>query len=213
MTHALRLTTSILGENSVSTGLLDTLETELRDQGEDLTVTHRDFSAEPIPHFDGDWLAAIMTPQAERSAEQQRKADFSDRLIDELRSADMLLIGLPMYNFTVPSMLKAWNDHVARAGTTFEYTESGPKGLLADKPVFLVSSMGGVHEIGETDFLRPYMKQFLGLLGISDIRFISARGLNLGEEARAEAIANAEAEIKAAVGAYQQAKLAREEAA
>ena len=90
---------------------------------------------------------------------------------------------------------------------------TGPKGLLADKPVFLVSSMGGVHEIGETDFLRPYMKQFLGLLGISDIRFISARGLNLGEEARAEAIANAEAEIKAAVGAYQQAKLAREEAA
>lgn len=213
MTHVLRLTTSILGEHSVSTRLLDTLEAELRAQSGELRITHRDFGAEPIPHFDARWLAALTTPKAERTAAQQQKVAFSDRLIAELRTADVLLIGLPMYNFTVPSMLKAWNDHVARAGSTFEYTESGPRGLLANKPVFLVSSMGGVHEAGATDYLRPYMKQFLGLLGITDIRFITASGVNLGEEPRAAAIASAEAEIKRAVSAYRQAKLTREEAA
>lgn len=213
MTHALRLTTSILGENSVSTHLLDKLETQLRAQGDDLTVTHRDFSVEPIPHFDSDWLGAVMTPESERTDEQQRKADFSDRLISELRDADMLMIGLPMYNFTVPSMLKAWNDHVARAGNTFEYTAAGPQGLLADKPVFLVSAMGGIHKEGESDFLRPYMKQFLGLLGITDIRFITASGLNLGEEPRATAIAAAEAEINNAVSSYRKATQTEERAA
>jgi len=140
-------------------------------------------------------------------------SDLSDRLISELREADMLLIGLPMYNFTVPSMLKAWNDHVARAGDTFEYTDTGPKGLLADKPVFLVSSMGGIHKEGESDFLRPYMKQFLGLLGISDIRFITASGLNMGEEPRAKAIAGAEAEIRKAVSEYRSQTEAEERAA
>ncbi|MFN3164337.1 MAG: FMN-dependent NADH-azoreductase [Pseudohongiellaceae bacterium] len=213
MTHALRLTTSILGENSVSTHLLDKLETQLRAQGDDLTVTHRDFSVEPIPHFDSDWLGAVMTPESERTDEQQRKADFSDRLISELRDADVLMIGLPMYNFTVPSMLKAWNDHVARAGNTFEYTAAGPQGLLADKPVFLVSAMGGIHKEGESDFLRPYMKQFLGLLGITDIRFITASGLNLGEEPRATAIAAAEAEINNAVSSYRKATQTEERAA
>lgn len=213
MTHALRLTTSILGENSVSTHLLDKLETQLRAQGDDLTVTHRDFSVEPIPHFDSDWLGAVLTPESERTDEQQRKADFSDRLISELRDADMLMIGLPMYNFTVPSMLKAWNDHVARAGNTFEYTAAGPQGLLADKPVFLVSAMGGIHKEGESDFLRPYMKQFLGLLGITDIRFITASGLNLGEEPRATAIAAAEAEINNAVSSYRKATQTEERAA
>lgn len=213
MTHALRLTTSILGENSVSTHLLDKLETQLRAQGDDLTVTHRDFSVEPIPHFDSDWLGAVLTPESERTDEQQRKADFSDRLISELRDADVLMIGLPMYNFTVPSMLKAWNDHVARAGNTFEYTAAGPQGLLADKPVFLVSAMGGIHKEGESDFLRPYMKQFLGLLGITDIRFITASGLNLGEEPRATAIAAAEAEINNAVSSYRKATQTEERAA
>ncbi|GAB5499753.1 MAG: FMN-dependent NADH-azoreductase [Pseudohongiellaceae bacterium] len=213
MTHALRLTTSILGEHSVSTHLLDKLEAQLRAQGEDLTVTHRDFSVEPVPHFDSDWLGAVMTPESDRSEGQQRKADFSDRLISELRDADVLLIGLPMYNFTVPSMLKAWNDHVARAGNTFEYTAAGPQGLLADKPVFLVSTMGGIHQAGESDFLRPYMKQFLGLLGITDIRFITASGLNLGEEPRAKAIAAAEAEINDAVTNYRKAIQTEERAA
>jgi FMN-dependent NADH-azoreductase len=213
MTHALRLTTSILGEHSVSTHLLDKLEAQLRAQGEDVTVTHRDFSVEPVPHFDSDWLGAVMTPESDRSEGQQRKADFSDRLISELRDADVLLIGLPMYNFTVPSMLKAWNDHVARAGNTFEYTAAGPQGLLADKPVFLVSTMGGIHQAGESDFLRPYMKQFLGLLGITDIRFITASGLNLGEEPRAKAIAAAEAEINDAVTNYRKAIQTEERAA
>lgn len=216
MTNVLRLTTSILGAHSVSTELLDSLEAELRAQGEELTVTHRDFSAEPIPHVDADWLGALMTPEADRTDEQQRKVDFSDRLIQELKDADLLLIGLPMYNFTVPSMLKAWNDHVARAGSTFQYTDAGPKGLLANKPVFLVSTMGGIHQQGESDFLRPYMQQFLGLLGLTDLRFITASGLNLGEESRAKAIADAKAAINEAVNVFRQQRLgaeAEEEAA
>lgn len=212
MTRVLQLNTSILGEHSVSSGLIDKLTGSLQAAGEDLDITVRDFSAQAIPHFDAGWLQALMTPEADRSEAQQAKVDFSDQLIAELQAADVLIIGLPMYNFSVPSMLKAWNDHVARAGATFKYTDSGPVGLLNDKKVFLVSAMGGIHKVGESDFLRPYMKQFLGLMGLSDITFITAAGLNMGEEPRAEAIARAENEIDDSVAAYRQARQ-QEEAA
>ncbi len=205
--QVLQLNSSILGENSVSNQLVATLIERLQAAGDALDIRQRDFSVEPIPHVDGPWLQALMTPEADRSDSQQQKVDFSDALIAELKAADILIIGLPMYNFSVPSMLKAWNDHVARAGSTFKYTDTGPVGLLENKQVFLVSAMGGVHEIGESDYLRPYMQQFLGLMGLTDISFITAAGLNMGEEPRAAGIARAEAEIDAAVQAYRQARV------
>lgn len=212
MTRVLQLNTSILGDNSVSSALIDKLTARLQAAGERLDITLRDFSQQAIPHIDGEWLQALMTPEADRSEAQQVKVDFSDQLIAELQAADVLIIGLPMYNFSVPSMLKAWNDHVARAGATFKYTDSGPVGLLDDKKVFLVTAMGGIHKVGGGDFLRPYMKQFLGLMGLSDITFITAAGLNMGEQPRAEGIAHAENEIDDAVAAYRQARQ-QEEAA
>lgn len=207
-TKVLRLTTSILGEGSVSSGLIEDLLTRLdkiaTEKGNPLVITERNFSTTAIPHYDGEWLQAVMTPDADRSAEQQRKVAFSDELIGELQAADIIVIALPMYNFSVPSMLKAWNDHVARAGETFKYTDSGPVGLLGEKKVYLVTAMGGQHESGGSDFLRPYMQHFLGFLGLHDITFITADGLSMGDEARAAGLGRAEAEINNAVEQYQQ---------
>lgn len=207
-TRVLRLTTSILGEGSVSSSLMEDLLVRLQEvaqqAGKPLAISERNFSTSPIPHFDGEWLQAVMTPEADRSDEQQRKAAFSNELIGELQAAEIIVIGLPMYNFSLPSMLKAWNDHVARAGETFKYTESGPVGLLGRKKVYLVTAMGGQHEPGGSDFLRPYMQQFLGFLGLDDITFITADGLSMGDEARAAGLSRAETEVNNAVEQYEQ---------
>jgi len=194
MKNVLRITTSILGEGSISSKLMDELLAGLGDR-EPLQVVERNFTDEPIPHLDAAWLGAVSTAEAERSSEQQKKAAFSDRLIDELMAADTLVIGLPMYNFSVPSMLKAWVDHIARAGVTFKYTESGAVGLLQDKRVYLVTAMGGIHEAGATDFLRPYMQQIMAFIGLSDVHFITADGLNMGPERREQGLARASKQI------------------
>ena len=204
MNKVLRLSTSILGENSVSATLMDTLLNKLQESGEPLEVNERNFLQSPIPHLDGAWLQAVLTPEADRDDQQQAKVDYSDTLIAELREADILMIGLPMYNFSVPSMLKAWVDHVARAGVTFKYTESGPVGLLQGKKAYLVTAMGGQHSEGEGDFLRPYIRHILGFLGITDITFITANGLAMGDETRAAGLAQADSEIRTAVEQYQQ---------
>lgn len=194
MNKVLRITTSITGKDSISSQLMDELLTKLGDR-ERLEVTERNFADEPIPHLDADWLAAILTEGPNRSAEQQEKAAFSDRLVEELLAADTLVIGLPMYNFSVPSMLKAWVDHIARPGLTFKYTESGVVGLLREKRVYLVTAMGGEHEAGATDFLRPYMQQIMEFIGLSDVHFVTADGLNIGPERREQGLASASGQI------------------
>lgn len=194
MKNVLRITTSIMGEGSVSSMLMDELLAKLGTQGA-LDVTERNFAAQSIPHLDGPWLAALSAAEADRSSEQQAKVAFSDQLIAELHAADTLVIALPMYNFSLPSMLKAWIDHIARAGVTFKYTEQGSVGLLEGKKVYLVTAMGGIHETAATDFLRPYMEHILAFVGLSDVEFITANGLNMGPERREEGLANARSEI------------------
>ncbi len=196
MKKLLRINSSILGDNSVSNQLMAQVLDALQQADGHWQVTERDFSQTPIPHLDSEWLQALTTPDADRTDAQQEKVDFSDSLIRELQEADLVVIGLPMYNFSVPSMLKSWNDHVARAGVTFKYTESGPQGLLGDKKVLLIASTGGEHDNDGGDFLRPYMRHFLGFLGIHDIDIISASGLNLGEAPRQQALQKAEREIQ-----------------
>ena len=196
MKNLLRISTSLFEENSVSSALSADLIFALKGKGEDFNVIERDFSKQPIPHLDGQWLEAISTPAAQRSAEQQEKVAFSDSLIAQVQTADILVIGLPMYNFTVPSMLKAWIDHIARAGVTFAYTEQGPKGLLKNKKVYLVSAMGGVHDTAATDFLRPYMKLIMSFIGLDDVEIINAGGLSMGEEFRAKSLAAAQMKIQ-----------------
>ena len=200
MKNVLRITTSILGEGSVSSELMDDLLVKLSAR-ESFDVTERNFTDEAIPHLDGPWLNALSTAEEDRSAEQQAKVAFSDTLIAELLEADTLVIALPMYNFSVPSMLKAWVDHIARAGVTFKYTENGAVGLLEDKKVYLVATMGGMHEAGVSDFLRPFMKQIMAFIGLNDVQFITADGLNMGPERREQGIAKARNEIANSVNA------------
>lgn len=198
MNNVLVLKSSILAKSSVSSTLADELIQQLNEvNGNRLQVFSRSLDSQSIPHLDGNWLGALMTPESDRSDEQQRKVDFSDQLISELQQANTVVITAPMYNFSIPSSLKAWNDHIARAGTTFKYTESGPVGLLTDKKVYLIVTTGGVHEAGVTDFITPYMKFFLGFVGMTDIEVITANGLAMGDESREAGIARARSQIKA----------------
>ena len=201
MKNLLRITTSIMGEDSVSTQLMDNLIAGLG-ASETIKLTERDFSSQPVPHLDSAWLTALSTPEPDRDEAQQQKVAYSDGLIEELRQAEVLVIGLPMYNFSVPSMLKAWIDHTARAGVTFRYTEKGPVGLLEARKVYLVATMGGEHEIGETDFLRPYMKLILSFIGLNDVEFITADGLNISPERRQRGLAAASSRIENIVAGY-----------
>ena len=211
MQTVLRLDTSILGPHSVSRQLTDELLAGLRDNGDDFRVIERDFSRTPIPHVDGHWLSALGSEASTRSEAQQALVEFSDALIAELRSADLIVMGLPMYNFSVPSMLKAWQDHVARAGVTFKYTESGPRGLLTGKQAVLVCAMGGVHNAGESDFLRPYVRHFLGFLGISDVKEVTAEGLAISEEHKQRSLERARQQLQLTVSQIRQDR--RQEAA
>lgn len=121
--------------------------------------------------------------------------DFADELIKEVQDADILIIAMPMYNFSIPTMLKSWFDYIARAGVTFAYTENGPEGLLLGKQAYLVTAMGGAHEPGQSDFARPYVQLLMRFIGIEDVRFITAQGLNMGDEARAAGIEAARGDI------------------
>ncbi|UZE96219.1 FMN-dependent NADH-azoreductase [Alkalimarinus alittae] len=197
MNTLLRLDTSLFSGQGVSTQLSDDLLNQIKKNNSELTIIHRNFAQQPIPHLDGDWLQALMTPDEKRSVEQQQKVEFSDQLIEELRSADTIIIGLPMYNFSIPSMLKAWFDHVARAGTTFKYTTSGPEGLLTDKKVYLVTTRGGIHKDQPSDTQMPFVKIFLAFLGLTNVETIYAEGLNMGDEVRDAAIVSAKQSIEA----------------
>lgn len=200
MTQILRINSSLSGSNSVSRTLAAELTDALAAQGP-ITVKDRDLATTPVPHFDAERLAALMTAAPERSVEQAAVVAFADELIDEVIAADTLIIALPMYNFTVPSVLKAWIDHIARAGVTFRYTDTGPVGLLAGKKAYLVSALGGKHEAGGTDFMRPYMRVIMNFVGISDVEFISADGLNMGDEPREAGLAAARESIAKAAQA------------
>lgn len=198
----LQLKTSIFDSNTsisnrLSDELTEAMSAILASRGEPVERVTRDLEQSPIPHLDSAWLEALSTPPQERSEKQRARVAFSDSLIAELKAADVVIIGAPMYNFTVPSMLKAWIDHVARAGTTFQYTEQGPVGLLNDKTVYVVTAMGGLHEVGQSDFVRPYLQTALGLMGLSKVQFVTASGLNMGPEKREQGIAQARERIAA----------------
>lgn len=196
----LQLKTSIFDgtENQgVSSQLSDELVAGLLKGNPEARVVIRDFSSDPVPYLDGAWLQALATPAESRSQEQRHMAAWSDAAIAELQDADTVVIGAPMYNFSVPAMLKSWTDHVARAGVTFKYTDEGSVGLLRNKKVYVVVSTGGLHTEGVTDFMRPYLRTILGFLGLSDISVIVADGLNMGEEHRGRGLDQARQTIAA----------------
>jgi FMN-dependent NADH-azoreductase len=161
------------------------------------SVTVRDLARNPLPHLTAERFQAFATPADQRTPVQQGIVAESDALIAELRAADTIVLGLPMYNFGVPSTLKAYFDHVARAGVTFRYTANGPEGLLKGKKAYVVATRGGKYAGTPLDMQSAFVRQFLGFVGITDVEFVYAEGLSLGEESRAAALSEAGARIEA----------------
>lgn len=155
----------------------------------------RDLANEPLPHLSAERFAAFTTPADQRTAEQQREVAVSDALIAELRQADVIVLGLPMYNFGIPSTLKAYFDHVARAGETFRYTPQGPVGLLGGRKVYVFATRGGRYAGTPMDTQSDYVRQFLAFIGIDDVEFVYAEGLALGAEQREAALQDASDQI------------------
>lgn len=167
--------------DSVSRKLTAELVERLKER-ENYEVRERDLSASPLPHLGAEQLAAFFTPAQQRNAELNEAAKLSDEAVDELLAADVVVLSAPMWNFSVPSVLKAWIDHVSRAGRTFSYGAEGPTGLAGGRTVYVLSASGSVFSDGplrQMDFLEPYLRAVLGFLGITDVRFVRAEGLGI----------------------------------
>ena len=176
MTNILHITSSIRGDDSVSTSLGNRLLEKLAGKN----VVTRDLAKNDLPFIDAERHAANLAPYADRSEAQYGLAKIADELIDELETADTIVFSVPVYNFTVPATLKAWADLVARAGRTFRYTQNGPEGLLTGKTVYIIAATGGTAIGSDIDFMSPWLKFFLGFLGMTDVRLVAADGI-MGE--------------------------------
>jgi len=186
-TKLLHLDSSILGEHSASRPLGAAVVARWQDAVPGLDVTYRDLAAQPLPHLSGGSLAGA---DAAETAE-------AERVMREFLEADVLVVGAPMYNFGVPSTLKAWIDRIAVAGKTFRYTETGPQGLAGGKKVVIASSRGGFHQDNGADFQEAYLRQVFGFLGITDIEIVRAEGLAVSPEQRSASMASAYESIRA----------------
>lgn len=205
MSHTiLHIDSSPMGERSVSRKLTAQLLAGLKAKSPGSTVIARDFGTTPLPHLSPTVLAAFFSPPEKRDATLNEAIKLSDQAVDELLRADVVVIGAPMWNFGIPSALKAWVDHVVRAGRTFRYTAHGAEGLLAkDKQAIIISSRGGVYSQGPMqamDHQESYLKAVLGFLGITDITIIRAEGVAMGEEAAKKAIETAQTQVAEIVG-------------
>jgi FMN-dependent NADH-azoreductase len=187
----LRIDSSMRREGSVTRTLTGKLVERLSAAHPAARVVERDLAG-GTPLIDEGWIAANFTDPAARSEAQRTALETSDALVAELRAADVLVIGLPVYNFSVPAALKAWIDLIARARETFRYTEAGPEGLLAGKRAVIAVASGGVAVGSPVDFATPYLKHALAFVGITDVEIVSAEKLAAGAE---QAIAAAEAQI------------------
>ena len=197
MNTLLKINASLFSVNGQSSQLTERFAAAWQASHPGSRVVERDLAANPVPHLDGARFMAFLAKPEERSAEQQAVVDFSDALIAELRAADAVVIGLPMYNFGIPSQLKAYFDHIARAGVTFRYTANGPEGLITGKKVYVLATRGGVYAGTPQDSQTAYVRDFLGFIGITDLEFIYAEGLNMGDESKNAALAQAHQSLAA----------------
>jgi FMN-dependent NADH-azoreductase len=198
----LHLDSSVLGNNSASRTLTRKVAEAWRLAQPAATIRYRDLGSEAPQHLSPDYFAINATPEEQRSAAQASELKVSDALIEEFLAADALIIGAPLYNFTIPSGLKAWIDRIAVAGKTFRYTAEGPVGLAGGKKVVIVATSGGRYAESPVDLAHVgHLKTVLNFLGITDIAVVRAAGLSISPDDRAKAIAAAEAEIAALFGA------------
>ncbi|NTV01528.1 MAG: FMN-dependent NADH-azoreductase [Chlorobiaceae bacterium] len=191
MRKLLQIKTSIFSDEGQSSRLSNELVAALKVKYPDAEVVTHNFAVAPLPHLDATIFQALVTRPEDRSAGQQAVAGLSDALIEELKSSDVVVLGLPMYNLGIPSTLKAWFDQVTRAGITFSYTENGVKGLLPDRKVYVIATRGGRYAGTPYDTQTGFVQNFFNLIGIHDVEFIYAEGLNMGEDSLAAGLADA----------------------
>ena len=192
----LHIDSSILGDNSASRQLSREVVKAWQAADSNVVVSYRDLASEAIEHFSAATLVAAGTPAELRDAAQKHEADLSAETLAQFLAADAVVIAAPMYNFTIPTQLKAWIDRIAVAGQTIRYTEAGPVGLCGNKKVIVVSTSGGMHAGQATGVAHEdYLKVLLGFLGITDVEFVRAHGLAYGDEVRGKAMNDAQVQI------------------
>lgn len=199
MKTLLQLNSSIFSSGGQSTQLADQFVTAWQANEPDTQVIVRDLAHAPIPHLDAQRVLAFFAQPETRTMKQQAYVAESDVLIKEIQQSEIIVIGLPMYNFGIPSTLKAYFDQIARAGVTFRYTENEPEGLLTGKKVYVFAARGGVYAGTPLDSQTNYVRDFLGFLGLNKVEFVYAEGLNMGESAKETALAEAKQQLTALV--------------
>ncbi len=196
MRTILQINASLFSGEGQSSRLADEYVARLAERIPDLRVIKRDLAKEPVPHLDAERFAAFSAKPQARTPRQLAIVAYSDALIDELREANEIVIGLPMYNFGVPSQFKAWIDHVARAGETFRYTAEGALGLLTQKKVTLFAARGGRYEGTPSDTQSAYVRNVFAFIGITDLTFVYAEGLAIDASSRQASIEQARGRIE-----------------
>jgi len=199
--NILEIHSSARREASQSSRLARRIVERLAEGDAHAAVTLRDLGKEPHPVLDEAALGALFTPASQRTPEQAARVALDDALIEQVQAADVVVLGVPMYNFGVPAQLKNWIDAVSRAGVTFRYTEKGAEGLLKGKKVYVALARGGLYRNTPADTQVPYLKMVLGFLGMTDVRFVYAEGLAMGEDAERAGIASAWDQIEEVVAA------------
>lgn len=206
MSHILHLDASARAERSISRTLSYEFLTAWKDAHSDDTLTYRDLGHQSIPHVTEAWIAAAYSSPADQTPELQEAIRLSDELIDELLAADRYVVGLPMYKFSVPSVFKAYLDQIVRVGRTFTVDSSGYTGLVKDRKMLVITAQGGSYRPGTPteayNFHEPYLRTIFGLIGITDISFIYADGLAMGDAAREKSVAQARVEIGSAIATW-----------
>ena len=199
--NILQINSSARRDASHSTRLATRVVERLRETAPESTLTVRDLNNAPHPILDEAALGALFTPANQRTPEQAARVALDDALIAEIQAADVVVLGVPMYNFGVPAQLKNWIDAIARAGVTFRYTEKGPEGLLKGKKVYVALTRGGQYRNTPSDTQVPYLKTIFTFLGLTDVQFVYAEGLAMGVDAERNGIASAHEQIEEALAA------------
>ena len=195
MSRVLIIESSARQQDSVSRQLTQTFISQWQTAHPNDSITVRDLAVNPVPHLDINLLGGWMKPAEQRNDLEQVSLERSNQLTDELLAADVLVMAAPMYNFAIPSTLKAWLDHVLRAGVTFKYTDTGPQGLLSGKRAYVLTARGGIYAGSTADHQEPYLRQVMAFIGIHDVTFIHAEGMNLGGDFQEKGLNQANAKL------------------